>query len=83
MQRQLVANGEVLDRYGDAPDSENPPKAGDVPKYVNTAEFHLNAPALKLRDTNFSAMSYTVGGASRKPTAWPSRATASSRPAKP
>jgi len=57
-----VANGEVLSRYGDAPDSENPPKAGDVPKYVNTAEFHLNAPALKLRDTNFSAMSYTVVG---------------------
>jgi len=62
IQRQLVANGEVLARYGDAPDSENPPKAGDVPKYVNTAEFHLNAPALKLRDTNFSAMSYTVVG---------------------
>ncbi|MFG0787541.1 Ig-like domain repeat protein [Delftia tsuruhatensis] len=62
VQRQLVANGEVLARYGDAPDSENPPKAGDVPKYVNTAEFHLNAPALKLRDTNFSAMSYTVVG---------------------
>ncbi|WP_289241151.1 LysM peptidoglycan-binding domain-containing protein [Delftia sp.] len=62
VQRQLVANGEVLARYGDAPDSENPPKAGDVPKYVNTAEFHLNAPALKLRDTSFSAMSYTVVG---------------------
>ncbi|MDX4957168.1 LysM peptidoglycan-binding domain-containing protein [Delftia acidovorans] len=62
IQRQLVANGEVLARYGDAPDSENPPKAGDVPKYVNTAEFHLNAPALKLRDTNFSAMRYTVVG---------------------
>ena len=62
VQRQLVANGEVLARYGDAPDSENPPKAGDVPKYVNTAEFHLNAPALKLRDTSFSAMNYTVVG---------------------
>jgi YD repeat-containing protein len=62
IQRQLVANGEVLARYGDAPDSENPPRPGDVPKYVNTAEFHLNAPALKLRDTNFSAMSYTVVG---------------------
>jgi len=62
IQRQLVANGEVLARYGDAPDSENPPQKGAVPKYVNTAEFHLNAPALKLRDTNFSAMSYTVVG---------------------
>jgi hypothetical protein len=62
VQRQLVANGEVLARYGDAPDSENPPQNGAVPKYVNTAEFHLNAPALKLRDTNFSAMSYTVVG---------------------
>jgi hypothetical protein len=62
IQRQLVANGEVLARYGDAPDSENRPQNGAVPKYVNTAEFHLNAPALKLRDTNFSAMSYTVVG---------------------
>ena len=62
VQRQLVANGEVLARYGDAPDSENPPQNGAVPKHVNTAEFHLNAPALKLRDTNFSAMSYTVVG---------------------
>jgi hypothetical protein len=62
VQRQLVANGEVLARYGDAPDSENPPQNGAVPKYVNTAEFHLNAPALKLRDTSFSAMSYTVVG---------------------
>lgn len=34
-QRQLVANGEVLARYGDAPDSENPPRPGEIPKYVN------------------------------------------------
>ena len=34
IQRQLVANGEVLAHYGDAPDSENPPKPRDVPKYV-------------------------------------------------
>jgi|GEM_PF-3875278 len=34
-QRQLVANGEVLALYGDAPDSENPPRPGEIPKYVN------------------------------------------------
>ncbi|WP_198406337.1 LysM peptidoglycan-binding domain-containing protein [Delftia acidovorans] len=62
IQRQLVANGEVLARYGDAPDSENPPQNGAVPKYVNTAEFHLDAAPLKLRDSNFSAMNYTVVG---------------------
>jgi YD repeat-containing protein len=62
IQRQLVANGEVLARYGDAPDSENPPQNGAVPKYVNTAEFRLDAAPLKLRDTSFSAMSYTVVG---------------------
>lgn len=62
IQRQLVVNGEVMARYGDAPDSENPPQNGAVPKYVNTAEFHLDAAPLKLRDSNFSAMNYTVVG---------------------
>jgi nucleoid-associated protein YgaU len=62
IQRQLVVNGEVMARYGDAPDSENPPQNGAVPKYVNTAEFRLDAAPLKLRDTSFSAMSYTVVG---------------------
>uniref|UniRef100_UPI000B2A2D3F LysM peptidoglycan-binding domain-containing protein n=1 Tax=Delftia acidovorans TaxID=80866 RepID=UPI000B2A2D3F len=41
---------------------ENRPQNGEVPKYVNTVEFHLNASALKLRYTNFSAMNYTVVG---------------------
>ncbi|GKS92669.1 hypothetical protein AVTE2539_24910 [Acidovorax sp. SUPP2539] len=63
VQRQLVANGEVLARYGDAPDSENPPaNAGDIPKYVDTAEFRLNAAPLKLKGANLDAIAYTVVG---------------------
>jgi len=62
IQRQLVVNGEVIARYGDAPDSENPAKPGEVPKYVNTAEFHLDAAPLKLRNASFSPTSYTVVG---------------------
>ncbi|WP_415842322.1 LysM peptidoglycan-binding domain-containing protein, partial [Paracidovorax anthurii] len=63
VQRQLVANGEVLARYGDAPDSENPPaNAGDVPKYVDTAEFRLNAAPLQLKGANLDAIAYTVVG---------------------
>ncbi|MDA8456972.1 Ig-like domain repeat protein [Acidovorax sp. GBBC 3334] len=63
VQRQLVAHGEVLARYGDAPDSENPPaNAGDVPKYVSTAEFRLNAAPLHLKGANLDAIAYTVVG---------------------
>ncbi|GKS77164.1 hypothetical protein AVME950_19730 [Acidovorax sp. SUPP950] len=63
VQRQLVANGEVLARYGDAPDSENPPaNAGEIPKYVDTAEFRLNAAPLKLKGANLDAIAYTVVG---------------------
>ncbi|GKS92667.1 LysM peptidoglycan-binding domain-containing protein [Acidovorax sp. SUPP2539] len=62
VQRQLVANGEVLARYGDAPDSENPPNPGDIPKYVDTAEFRLNAAPLKLKGANLDAIAYTVVG---------------------
>ncbi|MDA8521012.1 Ig-like domain repeat protein [Acidovorax sp. NCPPB 4044] len=63
VQRQLVAHGEVLARYGDAPDSENPPaNAGDVPKYVSTAEFRLNAAPLQLKGANLDAIAYTVVG---------------------
>ncbi|RYE42498.1 MAG: LysM peptidoglycan-binding domain-containing protein [Hyphomicrobiales bacterium] len=63
VQRQLVANGEVMARFGDAPDSQSPPaNASDVVKYVSTAEFNLNAPPLQLKGANLSAMSYTVVG---------------------
>jgi len=60
VQRQLVANGEVLARYGDAPDSENPANPGEIPKYVDTAEFRLNAAPLKLKGANLDAIAYTV-----------------------
>jgi len=62
VQRQLVANGEVLARYGDAPDSENPANPGEIPKYVDTAEFRLNAAPLKLKGANLDAIAYTVVG---------------------
>ncbi|CAM3375318.1 YD repeat-containing protein [Paracidovorax anthurii] len=63
VQRQLVANGEVLARYGDAPDSENPPaNAGELQKYVDTAEFRLNAAPLQLKGANLDAIAYTVVG---------------------
>ncbi|WCM94103.1 LysM peptidoglycan-binding domain-containing protein [Acidovorax sp. NCPPB 2350] len=63
VQRQLVANGEVLARYGDAPDSENPPaNAGEAQKYVDTAEFRLNAAPLQLKGANLDAIAYTVVG---------------------
>lgn len=44
------------------PDSESLPQNDATPKYVNTAGFHLDAAPLKPRDTNQSAMSYTVVG---------------------
>lgn len=54
VQRQLVANGEVMARFGDAPDSQNPPaNASEKPKYINTAEFHLDAAPLQLKGANF------------------------------
>ncbi|RYE42492.1 MAG: LysM peptidoglycan-binding domain-containing protein [Hyphomicrobiales bacterium] len=63
VQRQLVANGEVVARFGDAPDLASPPQdASKKPNYINTAEFHLDAAPLQLKGANFSAMSYTVVG---------------------
>ena len=66
MQRQLVAAGQVLGRYGDvaptlqagAPGTQDPSQ----PAYVHTAEFNLAAPTLRNGNVGSAAVSYTVVG---------------------
>ena len=66
MQRQLVAAGQVLGRYGDAaptlqagaPGTQDPSQ----PAYVHTAEFNLAAPTLRNGSVGSGAVSYTVLG---------------------
>ncbi|MDT0136875.1 LysM peptidoglycan-binding domain-containing protein [Acidovorax sp. PRC11] len=62
MQRQLVANGEVLARYGDAPTTEQSTKPTNNPVYVDTADFRLQAPAMKLKNQSLDPVAYTVVG---------------------
>ncbi len=63
IQRQLVVNGEVLARYGDAPNTEKLPTSSDEkPTYQNTAEFKLNAAPLKLKGANLDPVAYTIVG---------------------
>ena len=62
VQRQLVANGEVLARYGDAPTTEQSTKPTNNPVYVDTADFRLQAPAMKLKNQGLDPVAYTVVG---------------------
>ncbi|NOK07419.1 hypothetical protein HNV27_38945, partial [Myxococcus xanthus] len=62
VQRQLVANGEVLARYGDAPTTEQSTKPTNSPVYVDTADFRLQAPAMKLKNQGLDPVAYTVVG---------------------
>ncbi|MDT0140813.1 LysM peptidoglycan-binding domain-containing protein [Acidovorax sp. PRC11] len=62
MQRQLVANGEVLARYGDAPTSEENPTQTNNPVYVDTADFRLQAAQIRPRHKSMDPIAYTVVG---------------------
>ncbi|WP_192888350.1 LysM peptidoglycan-binding domain-containing protein [Paracidovorax avenae] len=62
VQRQLVANGEVLARYGDAPTTETDTEPSNNPVYVDTADFRLRAPAMKLKNKSLDPVAYTVVG---------------------
>ena len=63
IQRQMVVGGEVLARYGSAPDSEKPLTADNAaPNYVSTAEFYVGASPMQLKGANLSPVSYTVAG---------------------
>ncbi|AYM96375.1 LysM peptidoglycan-binding domain-containing protein [Acidovorax sp. 1608163] len=68
IQRQMVVGGEVLARYGSAPDSEKPLTANNAaPNYVNTAEFYVGASPMPIKGGSTSPVSYTVvGGESLK-----------------
>jgi LysM repeat protein len=57
VQRQLVVNGEVLARYGDAPVVDS---TSSTPSYVSTAEFSLASSPLQLRGANADPVQYTV-----------------------
>ena len=57
VQRQFVVNGEVLARYGDAPD---PASASSSPGYISTAEFSLASSPRQLRGANANPVQYTV-----------------------
>ncbi|MDT0140819.1 LysM peptidoglycan-binding domain-containing protein [Acidovorax sp. PRC11] len=62
MQRQLVANGEVLARYGDAPTSEENATQTNNPVYVDTADFRLQAAQIRPRHKSMDPIAYTVVG---------------------
>ena len=62
VQRQLVANGEVLARYGDAPTSEENPTQTNNPVYVDTADFRLQAAQIRPRHKSMDPIAYTVVG---------------------
>ena len=64
MQRQLVANGQVLGRYGDAAPTlqAGAPGTQDTSGHVHTAEFNLAAPTLRDGNVGSAAVSYTVVG---------------------
>ncbi|CAN7568470.1 Ig-like domain repeat protein [Acidovorax sp. LjRoot129] len=62
IQRQLVANGQVLGRFGDAPDSINDADPKAVPKYVHSTDFQLEAQVLNLKGASVDPVSYTVVG---------------------
>ena len=63
IQRQLVANGQVLGRYGDAPDRINNPNTPQAAlEYVHTTDFHLEAQVLNLKGASVDPVSYTVVG---------------------
>jgi hypothetical protein len=52
VQRQLVANGEVLARYGDAPTQEENTEPSNNPVYVDTADFRMQAAQIRPRHKN-------------------------------
>ncbi|KQO16495.1 hypothetical protein ASF11_10030 [Acidovorax sp. Leaf76] len=62
VQRQLVANGEVLGRYGDAYDRVNSSPQGEVLKYVHSTDFQMEAQVLNLKGASVDPVSYTVVG---------------------
>ena len=62
VQRQLVANGEVLARYGDAPTSEENATQTNNPVYVDTADFRLQAAQIRPRHKSMDPIAYTVVG---------------------
>jgi nucleoid-associated protein YgaU len=57
-QRQLVVNGEVMARYGDAAEDFLP--MGQQPKFTSVAQFNLNNAPLNPQSTSASVSSYTV-----------------------
>ncbi|BFO56006.1 hypothetical protein AVXHC19_28090 [Acidovorax sacchari] len=62
VQRQLVANGEVLARYGDAPTQEENTPQTNNPAYVDTADFRLQAAQIRPRHKSLDPVAYTVVG---------------------
>ncbi|WP_417629440.1 LysM peptidoglycan-binding domain-containing protein [Paracidovorax cattleyae] len=62
VQRQLVANGEVLARYGDAPTQEENTPQTNTPAYVDTADFRLQAAQIRPRHKSLDPVAYTVVG---------------------
>ncbi|MCO4094711.1 MAG: hypothetical protein HEQ37_14125 [Acidovorax sp.] len=63
IQRQLIAGGQVLGRYGDAPDSlKTQASGGQVPQYAHTAEFELKAPSLSRESINTEPQRYSASG---------------------
>ena len=63
IQRQLIAGGQVLSRYGDAPDSlKTQTSGGQVPQYAHTAEFELKAPSLSRESINTEPQRYSASG---------------------
>ncbi len=60
VQRQLVANGEVLARYGDAPTQEENTEPSNNPVYVDTADFRMQAAQIRPRHKSMT----------RSPTRW-------------
>ncbi|MDH4465871.1 MAG: hypothetical protein QE290_17730 [Acidovorax sp.] len=63
IQRQLIAGGQVLGRYGDAPDSlKTQTSGGQVPQYAHTAEFELKAPSLSRESINTEPQRYSASG---------------------
>ncbi len=62
VQRQLVANGEVLARYGDAPTQEENTPQTNTPAYVDTADVRLQAAQIRPRHKSLDPVAYTVVG---------------------